>query len=144
MSLNVPYDAGNIFAKIIRGHMPAAKIWEDENCLAFMDAFPQSDGHCLVIHKKAKATNLFDIDQTALTAMIHAVQKTALAVKSALQPDGVRIVQFNGKAAGQSVFHLHFHIIPVSEEHSLKDHGAAGQADLERLNEIAAKIRSAL
>ena len=144
MSLETPYDADNIFAKIIRGEMSCVKIMETDDVLAFMDVFPQSKGHCLVIHKKAQATNLFDIDAEALAALTASVQSVAAAVKTALKPDGVRIAQFNGSAAGQTVFHLHFHIIPTYEGAALSRHGEGGPASAETLEPVAAAIRAAL
>ena len=131
MSLNEKYDPDNIFAKILRGEIGCVKLYETENVLAFMDVFPQSKGHCLVIHKKATATNLFDIDKASLSDVINTVQKVAAAVIAGLKPDGVRIAQFNGAPAGQTVYHTHFHIIPVYEGEALGRHAAGGPADAE-------------
>lgn len=144
MSLEVGYDPDNIFAKIIRGEAPCVKLWEDTNVLAFLDVFPQSEGHCLVIHKKATATNFFDIPADALKELVLAVQTVASGVKAALNPDGIRIIQFNGAPAGQTVFHLHFHIIPVFEDAPLAPHGESGPAPTEKLEPLAEKIRAAL
>lgn len=144
MSLSEPYDRENIFAKIIRGEMGCVKLYETDDILAFMDVFPQSKGHCLVVHKKAEATNLFDIDPAALADIVGAAQLVAKGVKAGLQPDGVRIVQFNGAPAGQTVFHLHFHIIPVFEGVSLGQHNAGGPATADVLEPVAAVIRAAL
>lgn len=145
MSLNERYDADNIFAKIIRGEMPCIKLYESGDILAFMDVFPQSKGHCLVIHKKSQATNLFDVEGDALGDLIGAVQTVAAAVKAALKPDGVRVIQFNGTPAGQTVFHLHFHIIPIYEGEALGRHGDGdGPAMPEILEPVAAAIRNAL
>ena len=144
MSLNETYDDNNIFAKIVRGEMGCVKLYETDDVLAFMDVFPQSKGHCLVIHKSATATNLFDIDERALADVVSAVQKVAAAVKAGLAPDGVRIAQFNGAPAGQTVYHTHFHIIPVYEGVALGAHAGGGPADAETLEPIAAAIRAAL
>lgn len=144
MSLDETYDADNIFAKIVRGEMGCVKVYETDDILAFMDVFPQSKGHCLVIHKSAQATNLFDIDERSLTVIMSAVQKVAAAVKDGLKPDGVRIAQFNGAAAGQTVYHTHFHIIPVYEGEALGRHAVGGPADAETLEPIAEAIRRAL
>lgn len=144
MSLNTAYDSDNIFAKIIRGEIPSVKLHEDDDTLAFMDVFPQSEGHCLIIHKGATATNLFDIAPSDLATLTAAVQKVASAVRDGLKPDGVRIVQFNGAPAGQTVYHLHFHVIPVYEGRELGRHGAGEPADPSHLETTAAKIRSAL
>ncbi len=144
MSLETNYDPDNIFAKIIRGDIPSTKLYETDDILSFIDAFPQSQGHCLVIHKKATATNFFDIDAAKLAALTVATQKIARAVKDSLKPAGIRIAQFNGALAGQTVFHLHFHIIPVYEGQELERHAAGGQANAEELAATAAKIRAAL
>ncbi|WDI31361.1 HIT family protein [Hyphococcus flavus] len=144
MSLDSSYDDDNIFAKIIRGDVPCVKLYETDAVLGFMDVFPQSEGHCLVIHKSATATNLFDIEQDALAELTAAVQIIAEGVKAGLKPDGVRIAQFNGAAAGQTVFHLHFHIIPVYENTTLAAHGSAGPRTAESLEPVADKIRKAI
>ncbi len=143
MPLSTPYNADNIFAKIVRGEMPAIKVHEDEEAIAFMDIFPQSDGHTLVIPKAFGATNLLDADPRLLSALIGRVQLIAQAITHALRPDGVRIMQFNGAPAGQTVFHLHFHIIPVFEGKPLTRH-AGDKADAAQLEMLATKIRSAL
>lgn len=143
MSLNTQYDANNIFAKIIRGELPAIKVFEDDEALAFMDIFPQSAGHTLVIPKKIRATNFLDADSDALSILIARVQHVAKGVAKALNPDGVRIVQFNGAPAGQTVFHLHFHVIPIFEDAPIKRH-AGEKADISELQVFADKIRAAL
>ncbi len=140
MSLNEQYAPDNIFAKIIRGDMPATKIFETDDVLAFMDLFPQSDGHCLVIPKKAEAVNFLDIQASDLAALIVETQRTARAVEKALSPDGLRIVQFNGAPAGQTVFHIHFHIIPIYEGARLGAHAGDGPADTAHLEALAKKI----
>jgi histidine triad (HIT) family protein len=138
----MPYDPSNIFAKILRGEIPCVKIYEDAKTLAFMDVMPQSPGHALVIPKEA-AENILDLSAEGLAAMIATTQKIARAVKKGLAPDGIVLTQFNGPAAGQTVFHVHFHIIPRSEGASLAPHGRA-MVDAATLEPIAAKIRSAL
>lgn len=144
MTLDTTYDPDNIFAKIIRGEMPAVKLFENDETLAFMDVFPQSEGHCLIIHKHASATNLFDIEPGALSEVTASTQIVARAVKDGLQPDGVRIVQFNGAPAGQSVYHLHFHVIPVYDGVPLGAHASGGPVEAGALEPIAEKIRAAL
>ena len=143
MSLDAAYDPGNIFAKILRGEIPAARVFEDDDVLAFMDAFPQSPGHVLVIPKRPART-LLDAPTQALGPLIVHVQRIARAVRAALQPDGLVITQFNGAPAGQTVFHLHFHIIPRYDGVALKGHGQAGMADMETLQTQAAQIAAAL
>jgi histidine triad (HIT) family protein len=144
MSLDGAYDEANIFARIMRGEIPSARIWEDDKVLAFMDAFPQSRGHCLVVHKLSQARNLLDVEPEALCELMLAVQKTARAVRAALNPDGIIVTQFNGAPAGQTVFHLHVHIVPRWEGGELAGHGR-GQATPEELatlaRQIAAQIR---
>ena len=143
MSLDGAYDDGNIFAKIVRGEMPCVKVWEDDQVLAFMDVFPQARGHVLVISKTSRARNLLDAEAKTIGRLIGAVQKTARAVRAALKPDGLVVTQFNGAPAGQTVFHLHFHIIPRWNDAPLGRHGE-GMADPEELKAVAAQIAGCL
>jgi histidine triad (HIT) family protein len=144
MSLTGAYDADNIFAKILRGEIPSVKVWEDDRILAFMDVFPQSEGHVLVISKTSTAQNLLEIAPEDLAAVTAAVQRTARAVTRALSPEGFSIMQFNGEAGGQTVFHLHFHIIPRWADRPMKGHGHAPMADAETLKALATRIAAAL
>src|SRR5690606_12683749 len=144
MSLHGAYDPDNIFAKILRGDMPSVKVWEDDDVLAFMDVFPQSEGHVLVVSKTSQARNLLEIEPEVLTMLTAAVQRTARAVEKALKPDGLSLMQFNGEAGGQTVFHLHFHIIPRWADRAMKGHGHAPMADAEHLNALAARIAAEL
>ena len=105
------YDEKNIFAKIIRGELPAEKIFENDKVLAFMDIMPRSPGHLLVI-PKSSARNILDIDDKKLCEVIKVVKKLAIASKKAMNATGVTIQQFSEADGGQEVFHLHFHIIP--------------------------------
>jgi histidine triad (HIT) family protein len=139
MSLDGPYDPANIFARILRGEATAARIFEDEETLAFMDAFPQARGHCLVVNKHSQARTLLDVEAGPLCAMMVTVQRVARAVRAALSPDGILVTQFNGAPAGQSVFHLHVHIIPRWEGVALGRHGG-GMADPNELAVLAKKI----
>ncbi|WP_397423280.1 HIT family protein [Phenylobacterium sp.] len=139
MSLDGSYDAGNIFAKILRGEMPAVKVYEDEHVLAFMDVFPQAKGHTLVIPKQSTARNFLEEAPDVIGPLMLGVQRVARAVRAALNPDGLVITQFNGAPAGQTVFHLHFHIIPRWEGVPLGRH-AQGMADMEELKVLAAEI----
>lgn len=136
------YDASNIFAKILKGEIPAHKVYEDAHALVMMDIFPQSKGHTLII-PKAASRNLLDADPAVLAAVIPIVQRVAVAVKAALKPDGLRLVQYNEAPAGQSVFHLHFHIIPVYEGIELGRHGQ-GRADDVALAQQAQSIAAYL
>lgn len=131
-----------IFCKIVRGDIPAIKVHEDQHTLSFMDIQPASPGHLLVI-SKTHAANLLDIAEADLLAVTLATQRLARAVWKALEPDGIRINQFNGAAAGQSVFHYHVHIIPVQEGQRIGSHGRA-PANPEELKALAEKIRQAL
>lgn len=136
------YDDGNIFAKILRGEIPAAKVYEDDVVIAFMDVMPQGDGHTLVV-PKVKARTLLDIAPEDLSAVIVRVQKVAKAVKSALAADGLTIFQYNEPAGGQTVFHLHFHIVPRFEGVPLRKHEGE-MADKDKLKAQAARIAAAL
>jgi histidine triad (HIT) family protein len=143
MSLTGVYDPANIFAKMLRGEIPCHRVMEDEVALAFMDIFPQVPGHTLVIPKIA-ARNLLDFPAEAIGPYLERVQRVARAVDKALQPDGLIVTQFNGAPAGQTVFHLHFHIIPRKEGQTLARHGAGAPADAETLKAQAAAIAAAL
>ncbi|HYE46498.1 MAG TPA: HIT family protein [Caulobacter sp.] len=143
MSLDGSYDDANVFAKIIRGEIPSAPVFEDDEVLAFMDAFPQAKGHCLVISKVSRARNLLDVEPETLGALAAATQRLARAVRKALKPDGIVVTQFNGAPAGQTVFHLHFHVIPRFEGAPLDRHGG-GMADPAELKALAAQIAAAL
>ncbi|WP_374620776.1 HIT family protein [Devosia sp.] len=136
------YDPGNIFAKIMRGEIPAHKVFEDTEVLVMMDIFPQSKGHVLVI-PRAASRNLLDADPVALSSAIIHVQRVARAVREALRPDGIRVIQFNEAPAGQSVFHLHFHVIPVYDGVDIGRHGQ-GRADDAELAAQAKAIAAAL
>lgn len=136
------YDPGNIFAKIIDGQIPAHKVFENDDVLVMMDIFPQSKGHTLVI-PKAASRNLFDADPAVLATAIAHVQRVANAVHKAMNADGIRIAQFNEAPAGQSVFHLHFHVIPAYEGVELGRHGE-GKADDTELAAQAKAIADAL
>ena len=144
MSLDGAYDPDNIFARLIRGEIPSAKIFETDRVLAFMDAFPQAKGHCLVVHKSSRARNLLDAEPEVLDELILAVQRISRAVKSALRPDGIIVTQFNGAPAGQTVYHLHFHVIPRFEGQAVARHASGGMADLGDLEKTAKLIASAL
>ncbi len=117
----IAYDDGNIFAKILRGEIPCHRVYEDADTLAFMDVMPQAPGHLLVIPKQP-SRNMLDADPAVLAKTIAVVQKLARAAQDAFDADGIYIAQFNEPAAGQTVFHLHFHIVPRHEGTALKPH----------------------
>jgi len=133
------YDPNNIFAKILKGEIPSHKIYEDEDTVAFLDIMPRSEGHALVV-TKTQATDLFDVDPKALAKLMAVVQKLGPKIKDTVGADGVLIQQFDGAAAGQTVFHLHVHIVPVKRGVPLKPH--TGQmGDQAELAATAEKIR---
>ena len=136
------YDNDNIFAKILRGEMPCHKVFEDDNTFVFMDIMPRSQGHCLVI-PKAPSRNILDADSGSLAAVIDTTQRLSRAVVKAFDADGVTIHQFNEPAAGQIVYHLHFHVIPRFAGVKLQPH-TGEMEDNEVLKANAAKIRQAL
>jgi histidine triad (HIT) family protein len=136
------YDTNNVFARILRGEIPSHKVFEDEHTLAFMDVMPQAEGHTLVIPKVA-AENLFELPEAALTATILTAQRVARAVRKAFDAPGIMLAQLNGREAGQSVFHIHFHIVPRYEGIDLRFH-ARDMADHKVLAEHAARVRAAL
>ena len=144
MALHGTYEPDNIFAKIIAGDMPCVNVFEDDIALAFMDIFPQSRGHTLVIPKGVHARNFLEMPADQLGPYMLRVQTVAIAVEKALAPDGLRVMQFNGAPAGQTVFHLHFHIIPIWTDTSLTPHAGGQQADINELERIAQTIRAAL
>lgn len=144
MSLTGAYDPDNVFAKILRGELPCVKVMEDDRVLAFMDVFPQSEGHVLVISKVSQARNLLEAEPEVLQDLIVAAQTIARVQPEALGCEGVSVMQFNGSAGGQTVFHLHLHVIPRWAGRSLGGHGQGGMADSEELKATAARISAAL
>ena len=137
------YDESNIFARILRGELPAHAVYETDTVLAFMDIMPRADGHALVIPKRAKARNILDIAPDDLADLIRAVQVVAKASKRAFGADGITIQQFNESAGGQVVFHIHFHVIPRHDGVAMKPH--SGQMEKpEVLAANAEKLRRAL
>jgi len=136
------YDDGNIFARILRGEIPSHRVYEDDRVVAFMDVMPQAAGHTLVV-PKAASRNILDADPATLGPLMAAVQKVARAVKAAFAADGITVLQYNEPAGGQSVFHLHFHVVPRFDGVPLKRHSG----DMEKPEVLVAnaeKIRKAL
>jgi len=136
------YDSNNIFAKILRGEAPCIPVFEDEDTLAFMDIMPQADGHVLVIPREG-AESLMDLSDEAAQACIRTTRRVAIAVKQALGQPGLLIAQMNGAAAGQTVPHFHFHVIPRGPDAAYRPHGAV-RADEGQLRELAERIRACL
>ncbi|MBB4094659.1 MULTISPECIES: HIT family protein [Brucella/Ochrobactrum group] len=140
--MSATYDDNNIFAKILRGEIPSTRVYETDDVVAFMDVMPQGTGHTLVV-PKAPSRNLLDAKPETLANAVQVVQKIAQAVKTAFNADGVTVMQFNEPASGQTVYHLHFHVIPRFEGVALKPH--TGQMeDAAVLSANAEKIRAAL
>jgi histidine triad (HIT) family protein len=136
------YDEQNVFAKILRGEMPAHKVYEDADTLAIMDIMPRGDGHVLVIPKKP-SRNILDIEPDSLCAVMGTVQKLARAVMKAFDADGVTVQQFNEPAGGQVVFHSHVHVLPRFEGVALRPHSGEMEKD-EALAQNAQRIREAV
>ena len=136
------YDPDNVFAKILRGEMPATKVYEDDVALAFMDIMPRADGHALVIPKNP-SRNVLDIEPRDLNAVLATTQKIARAALKAFDAEGILIQQYNEAASGQTVFHTHFHVIPRWADTALRPHGGE-MADPEVLKAQADKLRAAL
>ncbi|MDP9590688.1 UNVERIFIED_ORG: histidine triad (HIT) family protein [Shinella zoogloeoides] len=136
------YDTNNIFAKILRGEIPSHRVYEDEHTVAFMDVMPQANGHALLI-PKAASRNILDADPETLSRLLPVVQKVAKAAKEAFEADGVTVMQFNEPAAGQTVYHLHFHIIPRVDGAPLRPHSGTME-DQGVLAANAEKLRKAL
>ena len=144
MSLHGTYDENNLFAKILRGEIPAVKAFEDEEVIAFMDIFPQARGHLLVVPKNVRARNFLELPEDKVAPLMQRVHRLTKAVAKALKPDGVTVTQFNGEPAGQTIFHLHFHIIPRYAGVRLAGHGHSNKADIAELQKIAGEIAAAL
>lgn len=142
MNSSPDYDSANIFAKILRGEAPCYKVFEDERTFAFLDIMPQAEGHTLVIPKFG-AADVFRLPAEDLAATIVTTQRVAGAVKKAFAAPGVMIAQLNGSAAGQTVFHLHFHILPRFNGIDMRMH-ARGMADRETLAAHAERIKAVL
>lgn len=144
MSLNGTYDDNNLFAKILRGEIPSVKVFEDDDVLAFMDIYPQTRGHMLVVPKNVKARNFLELPEDHVAPLMKQVHRLTRAVAKALRPDGVTVTQFNGEDAGQTIFHLHFHIIPRYRGQRLAGHGHGNRAEIPELQELARQIAAAL
>jgi len=132
-----------IFCKIIRGEIPAIKVHEDDVSLAFMDINPIAPGHCLVIPKH-HAENIFVTPPEASAAAMATVSRVAAAVDKAIAPEGMNIVQANGPGAKQSVFHIHFHIIPRRADDGLTMNWEMIPGDMAEITALAEKIKAAI
>jgi histidine triad (HIT) family protein len=133
----------SIFSRIVRGEIPAAKVYEDDLTLAFLDINPASRGHTLVISKQ-ELPGLLDLSPELLAAVAHTTQRVARALSAVLQPDGFNVIQNNGAAAGQTVFHYHVHIIPRWSGDGALAPWRPGQVSAEEINELVALLRAQL
>tara|TARA_B100001109_G_scaffold43055_1_gene34311 strand:+ start:3196 stop:3624 length:429 start_codon:yes stop_codon:yes gene_type:complete len=123
MNNKMTYNKENIFAKIIKGEAECVKVLENDYILSFMDVMPQTPGHTLLIPKYG-TEDIFNLPNDYFTHLMDAKQRIAKAIKNAYEPTGVMIMQLNGKEAGQTVFHLHFHIIPRKDGLNYKFHSS--------------------
>jgi histidine triad (HIT) family protein len=139
---SIAYDPANAFARILSGELPCIKVCEDATTVGFMDIMPQADGHVLVVPKEPAAT-IFDLSEDGIAACIKMTRRIAIAVKAALDAPGIMIVQLNGRAAGQTVPHVHFHVIPRSSDLQLRPHAVTPE-DPAKLRRLADLIIAAL
>jgi len=136
------YDPDNVFARILRDEAPAWRVYEDDQTLAMLDVMPQSDGHTLVLPKR-QARDLFELDDDTAAAVMHTTRRIARGLRDAFTPDGIRLMQFNGPVAGQTVFHFHMHVIPCFADRPPASHGR-GMADADLLRRHAEALAAAL
>jgi len=132
-----------IFCKIIKGDIPCFKLYEDEHTLAFMDINPANDGHALII-PKTHANDLLSIEPDSLAAVTMTARKVARAVSGTVKPEGINLMQCNGEAAGQSVFHFHMHVLPRAVGDELKMNWGLTPGDMDAIGKLAERIRSNL
>lgn len=144
MSLHGTYDDNNLFAKILRREIPSVNVLDDAEVLAFMDIYPQTRGHVLVVPKGVKARNLLELPEEKIAPLMTRVHRLTKAAVKALKPDGITVTQFNGEDAGQTIFHLHVHIIPRYAGQRLAGHGHGNRADIADLQQIAGQIAAAM
>lgn len=136
------YDPNNPFAKILRGELPCHRIYEDEVTLAFMDIMPQVDGHVIVIPKEPAVT-LMDLSPESACACMRTAQTIARAAKQAMAVPAVMLVQVNGAEAGQTVPHVHIHVLPCTSAEALRPHARYRESP-EKLQALAERIIAAL
>jgi len=132
-----------VFCKIVRRELPASVIYEDEEVMAFLDIRPLAIGHALVI-PKGHYVDIFDIPEKLLTQIQIVTKKISIPIKKATEADGISIIQQNGKAAGQDIFHLHVHVVPRFEAQKMPRFGELKEAKRAKLDEIADKIKEKL
>jgi len=141
MSLYGAYDTDNVFARILRGELPCHKVYEDDQVLAFLDAFPQAPGHTLIIPRQGHARNLLELDEAIIPPLFRCAKHLMSVIVAELNPVGVQLLQFNGGDGGQSVFHVHVHLIPRWAGQPLGLHGQVA-GDLKELAAIAERLRT--
>jgi len=137
------HDPNCIFCKIVSGDIPCFKLCEDDEILAFMDINPFQSGHCLVIPKQHFA-DIYAISDAAIGAAAAVAARLARAVRAVVEPDGLNIIQANGPAAGQSVFHFHFHVFPRAADDNASLNWGMIPGDMAAVEALAGSIRSAL
>jgi len=140
MSLHGTYDDDNVFARILRGELPCHRIYEDEDVLAFLDAFPQAQGHTLIVPKRLRARNLLELPEAAVAPLFLCAKRLMAVLIAELEPVGVQMLQFNGGDGGQSVFHVHVHLVPRWAGQPLGLHGQVA-GDPQQLAEVATRLR---
>ncbi|MEX0695811.1 MAG: HIT family protein [Rhodospirillales bacterium] len=139
MNASDDFDAGCIFCKIIQGQIPCFKVHEDENTLAFMDINPVAPGHALII-PKFHTPNIYAAPADRLAPVMATVRRVARAVRDELEPDGINILQANGPGAAQSVFHIHFHVIPRFTDDGLTMNWGLVPGDMTEIAQLASRI----
>ena len=132
-----------VFCKIVAGQIPSTQVYEDEHTLAFMDIGQVNPGHVLVTVKK-HAANLYELDEQQAAAIARACVKVSKAIQNAFEPEGLSVYQANGKAAGQTVFHYHVHLLPRHAGDGMELTWPVKNPPREKLEDYAAKIRTAL
>ena len=137
------FDASCIFCKIVKKQAPASIIYEDETVIVFLDIRPLNEGHTLVIPKK-HYVDIFDIPENQLSQVHKVAKQVSVAVKKATNADGISIIQQNGKAAGQDIFHLHVHVVPRFEGQKLPRFSDLKEVERAKLEEMAKKIKQHL
>jgi histidine triad (HIT) family protein len=136
-------DADCLFCKIIAGEIPCFKLFEDDETLSFMDINPANEGHALVIPKE-HAKDVYAVSDAAITATVKTAKKIAAAVDKTLNPDGLNLLQCNGPAAAQSVFHFHMHVLPRQDGDELKLNWGPKPGDMDAIGALAERIRGNL
>ncbi len=136
-------DPDCLFCKIIAGEIPCFNLFENDETLAFMDINPANEGHALVIPKE-HSRDVHAVSDAAITATVTTAKKIAAAIDKTLNPDGLNLLQCNGPAAAQSVFHFHMHVLPRREGDELKLNWGLRPGDMDAIGALAERIRGNL